>query len=236
MEKEDRTELLWEQVKEKIRDQVNDQSFLTWFAPTVQESLEEGVLTVSVPNKFFKDWLTENYQKIVEEAASSIAASKCTVAFQIKEHKKKSKGKEDSRQLSLPKVRNLQQGKALADALWLRASQGQDFFELAAQNTEDNEFIKRNRGVVPFPIRENTPGYELTWRHANELKPGEMSRPFFDAGRGYVIVKMMNRIPSRGFEAEIETIRKDAAEQQYGSWRFKTVREAKKNQNLFGDR
>jgi hypothetical protein len=51
-----------------------------------------------------------------------------------------------------------------------------------------------------------------------------------------VIVRMMRRIPSLGFEAEIETIRKDAAEQQFGSWRFKAVREAKKNQNLFGTR
>ena len=134
------------------------------------------------------------------------------------------------------KVRNLQQGKALADALWLRIQQGQDFFEIAGENTEDNEFIKRNRGIVPFPIRENTPGYELTWRHGNELKPGEVSRPFFDAGRGYVIVKMMRRIPSRGFEAEIDTVRKDAAEQLYGSWRFKAVRDARKNQNLFGKR
>ena len=109
MEKDLPVETLWEQVKEKIRSQVNDQSFLTWFAPTSQVSFENGSLVINVPNKFFKDWLSENYRDIVQDAARNIAGLECTVNFQIDAGKKPKRG-EDSRQLPLPPMRSLQHG------------------------------------------------------------------------------------------------------------------------------
>ncbi len=109
MEKEHPLDNLWEQVKEKIRSQVNDQSFLTWFAPTAQHSFADGALIVTVPNKFFKDWLTENYRDIVQETASGLAGRRCSVSFQVQEGKVR-KPAEDSRQLPLPQVRSLQHG------------------------------------------------------------------------------------------------------------------------------
>ena len=46
-------------------------------------------------------------------------------------------------------------------------------------------------------------------------------------------MKLLRRRPSRGFDAEMETIRNDAAEQAYGTWRFKAIRKARKAQDLF---
>jgi chromosomal replication initiator protein len=100
---------LWDQVMKKLRSQVNDQSFLTWFAPTVQESFKNGTLTVTVPNKFFKDWLSENYRGIVQEVATSLAGRSCSVNFQIQEGRQR-KAAQDSRQLALPKVKDLRHG------------------------------------------------------------------------------------------------------------------------------
>ncbi|MHC4933102.1 MAG: peptidylprolyl isomerase, partial [Planctomycetota bacterium] len=40
------------------------------------------------------------------------------------------------------KVRSLEQGKALADALWVRATQGEDFSILAQKNSEDADVIR----------------------------------------------------------------------------------------------
>lgn len=88
---------------------MNDQSFMTWFAPTVQESYSGDTLTVKVPNKFFKDWLSENYRDVVQEAARGIAGRKCTVNFHIQEGRRQ-RAAEDGRQLPLPKVRSLQHG------------------------------------------------------------------------------------------------------------------------------
>ena len=109
MENEYLPDNIWEEVKEKIRAQVNDQSFLTWFAPTAQESYKNGSLVVNVPNKFFKDWLSENYKDIVQETASAMVGRECTVLFRIKEGKQR-RAAEDSRQLPLPEVRSLQHG------------------------------------------------------------------------------------------------------------------------------
>jgi len=99
---------LWEQVKERVRSHVNEQSFSTWFAPTTQESFSEGTLVVSVPSKFFRDWLTENFQVLIRETASAIAGRECTVVFQTADRK----GAEDdrARQIPLPEVRPLYHG------------------------------------------------------------------------------------------------------------------------------
>jgi chromosomal replication initiator protein len=109
MVKENPAETLWDQVKHRIRSEVNDQSFYTWFAPTLQKSFENGNLTVTVPNKFFKDWLSENYRAIVQETATAIAGRACTVNFQIEEGKQR-KAAESSRQLPLPEVQSLKHG------------------------------------------------------------------------------------------------------------------------------
>jgi chromosomal replication initiator protein len=109
MDKEYSPDTLWDRIKEKIRSQVNDQSFMTWFAPTVQNSYRDGALTVTVPNKFFKDWLSEHYRDIVQVAAAAIAGRECNVNFQIQEGRR-SKSSPHPNQLPLPKVKPLPQG------------------------------------------------------------------------------------------------------------------------------
>jgi chromosomal replication initiator protein len=76
---------LWEQVKERVRSHVNEQHYSTWFVPTAQTAFSGGTLTVSVPSKFARDWLTENFQVLIRETASAIAGQECTVVFQVAE-------------------------------------------------------------------------------------------------------------------------------------------------------
>jgi chromosomal replication initiator protein len=98
---------LWDQVKQRVREHVNEQSFSTWFLPTKQERFSEGTLIVSVPSKFFKDWLNENFQVLIRETASAIAGRECTVIFQPVESKAAEEG---SRQDSLPFTRTIHHG------------------------------------------------------------------------------------------------------------------------------
>jgi chromosomal replication initiator protein len=77
---------LWEQVKERARSHVNEQHYATWFVPTAQVGFSDGTLTVSVPSKFARDWLTDNFQVLIRETASAIAGRECTVVFQIAGH------------------------------------------------------------------------------------------------------------------------------------------------------
>ena len=98
---------LWDQVKERVRSHVNEQFFLAWFAPTIQESFSGGQLVVSVPSKLFKDWLNENFQVLIRETASAIAGRECTVVFQPLERKAE---EERPRQDELPFSRVIHHG------------------------------------------------------------------------------------------------------------------------------
>jgi chromosomal replication initiator protein len=99
---------IWGQVKERIRSHVNEQSFSTWFSPTTQERFSEGTLVVSVPSKFFRDWLNENFQVLIRETASAIAGRECTVVFQPAERRPAEE--ERPRQDDLPFTRTIHHG------------------------------------------------------------------------------------------------------------------------------
>ena len=101
---------LWEQVKERVRSNVNERDFLTWFAPTSQERFADGALIVSVPNKFARDWLNEHFQVLIRETASAIAGRECTVLFQPAERKEP---EERPRQDDLPFTRAIHHGGTL---------------------------------------------------------------------------------------------------------------------------
>ena len=69
---------------------------------------------------------------------------------------------------------------------------------------------------------------------ADGLKPGDVAKPFFSQGRGYVIVKLLEREKATGFSGMQERIRTDAAEYEYQLWRRKATRAALKNEELLG--
>ena len=98
---------LWDQVKERVRSHVNEQSFLNWFSPTTQERFSEGQLVVSVPSKLFRDWLNENFQVLIRETASAIAGRECIVVFQPVERKAE---EERPLQNDLPFTRTIHHG------------------------------------------------------------------------------------------------------------------------------
>jgi len=99
---------LWEQVKERVRSHIDEQRFSTWFSPTTQGSFADGVLVVSVPSKFFRDWLNENFQVLIRETASAIAGRECNVIFQPTERKVVEE--ERPRQDDLPFTRTIHHG------------------------------------------------------------------------------------------------------------------------------
>ncbi|OPY15022.1 MAG: Chromosomal replication initiator protein DnaA [Syntrophus sp. PtaB.Bin001] len=74
---------LWEESIKIIKDKVSPQNFETWIRPLKVASIEENRASLSVPNKFFKDWLTENYREVISEAVSSSAGRDFVIDFVI---------------------------------------------------------------------------------------------------------------------------------------------------------
>jgi chromosomal replication initiator protein len=76
-------EQIWSKVLEVLEGKVNQQVFENWFKPTRQISYQEGVLTVSVPNQFFKEWLnTEDYKSMIEASLEMVAEEAPVVRYE----------------------------------------------------------------------------------------------------------------------------------------------------------
>lgn len=58
-------EQVWENCLKIFRDNINHQSYKTWFEPIKPVSLEDNVLTIEVPSQFFYEWLEEHYVEII---------------------------------------------------------------------------------------------------------------------------------------------------------------------------
>ena len=54
-------QLVWENCLKTIKAALPEQSFKTWFEPIKAVRLEDNVLTIQVPNKFFFEWIEEHY-------------------------------------------------------------------------------------------------------------------------------------------------------------------------------
>ncbi len=52
---------VWDSCLKIIKDNINHQSFSTWFEPIVPIKLTDNVLTIQVPSQFFYEWLEEHY-------------------------------------------------------------------------------------------------------------------------------------------------------------------------------
>lgn len=85
-------DILWEKSLHVIKDKVSQQNFDTWIRPIKISSMEGSNITLHVPNKFFKDWLLENYHAVIREALTSIAGIDLKVDLQIAMDAKKSQG------------------------------------------------------------------------------------------------------------------------------------------------
>jgi chromosomal replication initiator protein len=83
-------DILWEKSLHIIKDKVSQQNFDTWIRPIKISSMEGSNIILNVPNKFFKDWLMENYHAVIKEALASIAGIDLKVDLQIALDAKKS--------------------------------------------------------------------------------------------------------------------------------------------------
>ncbi|MBK7606994.1 MAG: chromosomal replication initiator protein DnaA [Saprospiraceae bacterium] len=61
-------QLVWDKCLTAIRDAIPEQSFKTWFEPVKPIRLEDNVLTIQVPNKFFYEWIEEHYLEILKKS------------------------------------------------------------------------------------------------------------------------------------------------------------------------
>lgn len=75
--------IVWNNCLEVIKKNINPQSYKTWFEPIKAIKLEKPILTIQVPNKFFYEWLEENYISILSIALKKELGDKARLEYQI---------------------------------------------------------------------------------------------------------------------------------------------------------
>lgn len=73
----------WEEILDVVRQQVNQQTFETWFHQTRFLSLEGDVLSLQGPNQFFVDWLTEHHLETLHVAAARVLGRPVEIRLQV---------------------------------------------------------------------------------------------------------------------------------------------------------
>ncbi|MBK8722011.1 MAG: chromosomal replication initiator protein DnaA [Saprospiraceae bacterium] len=75
--------LIWENCLKTIKQNVNQQSFKTWFEPIRPVKLQDAALTIQVPNKFFYEWLEEHYINLLKVTIRQELGEKGRLEYQI---------------------------------------------------------------------------------------------------------------------------------------------------------
>ena len=76
---------IWNSFLEKIKTQIIDISYETWFSETKLISLENNIATVIVPYEVHKKNLSENYSDIIEETFTEITGTNFKFNYVIEE-------------------------------------------------------------------------------------------------------------------------------------------------------
>jgi chromosomal replication initiator protein len=74
---------VWANCLHTIQKNVNAQSFKTWFEPIRPIRLDESVLTIQVPNKFFYEWLEEHYVALLRMAIRQELGERGRLEYQV---------------------------------------------------------------------------------------------------------------------------------------------------------
>ncbi len=80
-------ETLWKRCLEKIEEQILPESYSTWFSPIYPRAFDDGLMTIAVPNQFYRKCLIENYRDLIESTLKSVAERPVLVDFCIESEK-----------------------------------------------------------------------------------------------------------------------------------------------------
>jgi chromosomal replication initiator protein len=81
-------EAVWDKAAKIIQEKISKQNFDTWIKPIKIAALEDKCIQLTVPNKFFKDWLLDNYFTTIKHSLQNIVGLEVDVEFILSKEKK----------------------------------------------------------------------------------------------------------------------------------------------------
>ena len=80
-------ENLWKKCLEIIEEQILPETYTTWFSPIYPRAFDDGLMTIAVPNQFYRKCLIENYRDLIETTLKSVSKKPVLVDFCIEAEK-----------------------------------------------------------------------------------------------------------------------------------------------------
>ncbi len=77
-------ESVWKHIQQILREYINIRSYNTWFAPIEAIDLTENYIELSVPNRFFCEWIDNHYAKILNNAIVQVLGEHRKIRYHIK--------------------------------------------------------------------------------------------------------------------------------------------------------
>ena len=76
------------QIKPKIASLVSEDSFKTWIEPLSFIDLQNSSCRIGVPNAFFRDWVSENFEPIILTLLKDVTKENITIEYVLKRDEK----------------------------------------------------------------------------------------------------------------------------------------------------
>jgi chromosomal replication initiator protein len=62
----------WQDILQGVKKKVDQNSYETWFEPTLYIGQEKDILYIKVPNSYFRDWLSFHYSALIGETSQAL--------------------------------------------------------------------------------------------------------------------------------------------------------------------
>lgn len=77
---------LWDRTLQSLGSTIDGESYGAWIDPIRFEDYSDGVLTLTVPSVFFRNWLQSNFQDQIEKDFGHLAGCDVNVRYRIESH------------------------------------------------------------------------------------------------------------------------------------------------------
>ncbi|MEC4686415.1 MAG: chromosomal replication initiator protein DnaA [Nitrospirota bacterium] len=91
------TAAIWDKCLKSIDEKVGGSVFELWFKPIKLKQIKDDYVVVEIPNRFYKEWIEENYSEIIQNAFREQTGQELTVKYKIAEKQDKEVKKFDAR-------------------------------------------------------------------------------------------------------------------------------------------
>ncbi len=82
-------EQIWNKVIANLKDSISPETYELWFKPINAVSFDDKFLNLSVPNKFFSDWIQDHFQETLENLIGQITGSEVKVIYSVDPNSRK---------------------------------------------------------------------------------------------------------------------------------------------------